>query len=52
LLAEDLSKLQLDPEIYITHLKPGEVELTMREVMECVQGRSPRMLQNGHVFEF
>ena len=52
LLADDLRKLQLDPEIYITHLKPGEVELTMREVMECVQGRSPRMLQNGQVFEF
>jgi ribonuclease BN (tRNA processing enzyme) len=52
LLAEDLRKLKLHPEIYITHLKPGEVELTMQEVAECVQGRSPRMLQNGQVFEF
>jgi cAMP phosphodiesterase len=51
MLAEELLKLKLDPEIYITHLKPGEVELTMREIGECVQGFSPRMLQNGQVFE-
>lgn len=52
LLAEDLLKLQQNPEVYITHLKPGEVELTMREIGECVQGRKPRMLQNGQLFEF
>ena len=51
-LAAELLKLKLDPEIFITHLKPGEVELTMQEISECVQGRSPTMLQNGHVFEF
>lgn len=52
LLAEELHKLRLNPEIYITHLKPGEVELTMQEVSECVQGFVPKMLQNGQVFEF
>ncbi len=52
LLAEELRKLELDPEIYITHLKPGEIELTMQEVSECVQGFVPKMLQNGQVFEF
>jgi cAMP phosphodiesterase len=51
LLAEELRKLKLDPGIYITHLKPGEVELTMQEVGECVQGFVPKMLQNGQVFE-
>ena len=51
-LAAELIKLKLDPEIFITHLKPGEVELTMQEIGECVQGRLPTMLQNGHVFEF
>jgi ribonuclease BN (tRNA processing enzyme) len=51
LLAEELLKLKLDPRIYITHLKPGEVELTMQEVSECVQGFVPKMLQNGQVFE-
>jgi cAMP phosphodiesterase len=52
LLAEDLLKLKLNPEIYITHLKPGEVELIMQEIAECVQNVTPRMLQNGQVFEF
>ena len=52
MLGQDLRKLKRDADIYITHLKPGEVELTMREVCEAVQGRAPRMLQNGQVFEF
>jgi len=52
LLAGDLIKLKLNPEIYITHLKPGEVDLIMQEIGECVHGFAPRMLQNGQVFEF
>ena len=52
MLAEELLKLTRSAEIYITHLKPGEVELTMQEIGECVQGRTPIMLQNGHTFEF
>jgi cAMP phosphodiesterase len=52
MLAEDLLKLKLDPEIYITHLKPGEVDQIMQEIGECVHGFAPRMLQNGQVFEF
>jgi len=52
LLAADLLKLKSNPEIFITHLKPGEIELTMQEVIECVKGRSPKMLLNGQVFEF
>ena len=52
MLAEELRKLKLDPEIYITHLKPGEVELTMREIGECVHGFGPKMLRNGQVFRF
>ncbi len=52
LLAEELCKLKLDPKIYITHLKPGEIELTMQEVSECVKKFVPRMLQNGQMFEF
>lgn len=51
LLAEDLKKLKLRPDIYITHLKPGEADLIMREIGECVQDRAPAMLQNGQVFE-
>ncbi|HEU0188043.1 MAG TPA: 3',5'-cyclic-nucleotide phosphodiesterase [Gallionellaceae bacterium] len=52
LLGQDLLKLKRDAEVYITHLKPGEVELTMCEVREAVRGKSPHMLQNGQVFEF
>jgi ribonuclease BN (tRNA processing enzyme) len=52
LLADELGKLKLSPKIYITHLKPGEVELTMQEIGECVQKHVPKMLQNGQVFEF
>jgi len=52
MLAEDLLKLKLDPEIYITHLKPGEVDLIMQEIGRYVHGFAPIMLQNGQVFEF
>lgn len=52
LLADELRKLKLNPEIYITHLKPGEIELTMQEISECVRGVVPKMLQNGQMFEF
>jgi len=52
LLAEDLLKLKSGPEIFITHLKPGEVDLIMREICAAVPGASPVMLRNGQVFEF
>lgn len=52
MLADELCKLKHQPEIYITHLKPGEIELTMQEISECVRGFTPIMLQNGQVFEF
>lgn len=52
LLATELTKLKLDPEIFITHLKPGEVELTMRQIAERVSGFTPKILQNGQEFEF
>jgi len=52
MLAEELAKLDLDPEVWITHLKPGEIELTMQEIEEGAHHHRPRMLQNGQVFEF
>ncbi len=52
MLAEELSKLERPAEIYITHLKPGEIELTMREIEECAAKWRPRMLQNNQIFEF
>ena len=51
-LAEELAKLERSPEIYITHLKPGEIEPTMLEIEECAGAFRPRMLQNNLVLEF
>ena len=52
LLAVELAKLKLAPEIYITHLKPRESELIMQQIAVTVKERRLRMLQNNHVFEF
>lgn len=51
-LAEELAKLERSADIYVTHLKPGEIELTMQEIEECAGEFRPRMLQNNQVFEF
>jgi ribonuclease BN (tRNA processing enzyme) len=52
LLAKELLKLKVNPEIYITHLKPGASELTMREITECVQKFAPKILRTDQVIEF
>ena len=50
-LAEDLRKLNHQPDIYITHQKPGEEKQIMRELAELVDGRDLKVLQRGQVFE-
>jgi ribonuclease BN (tRNA processing enzyme) len=52
MLAEELAKLKRSAEVYITHLKPSEIELTMQEIEELTGELQPRLLQNNHVFEF
>ena len=52
MLAEELAKLTRPADVYITHLKPSEIELTMQEIEELSGDRQPRLLQNNHVFEF
>jgi len=52
LLAEELAKIERSAEVFITHLKPGEIELTMQEIEDCAGQYKPRMLQNNQVFEF
>jgi ribonuclease BN (tRNA processing enzyme) len=52
MLAEELTKLTRPAEVYITHLKPSEIELTMQEIEELSGDLQPRLLQNNHVFEF
>jgi ribonuclease BN (tRNA processing enzyme) len=51
LLADELAKLTLSPDVYITHLKPREADLIMEEIFARVAERRPRMLQNNQVFE-
>lgn len=51
LLVTELRELRTRPEIYITHLKPGQIELTMSEIEGSCAEFKPRMLQNNQVFE-
>ncbi len=51
MLKGELLKLQKEVDIFITHLKPGQIELTMQEIEEFVGEYNPRMLQNNQVFE-
>ena len=52
MLGEELAKLERPAEVYITHLKPAEIELTMQEIEELSATSPPRLLHNNHVFEF
>lgn len=52
MLASELKKLSRDAEIYISHLKPSQIALTMAEVQACAGDFRPRMLENNQVFEF
>jgi cAMP phosphodiesterase len=52
LLASELRKLERQCEIHITHLKPGQMELTMAEIERSLGEFKPRMLHNDQVFEF
>ena len=38
--------------VVITHLKPGEGEMIMREINEGALRWGPKMLQHQQVFEF
>ena len=52
LLADELNKLQHDAEIYITHLRQGEADLTMQEILARVSRFKPRRLMSNQIFEF
>jgi ribonuclease BN (tRNA processing enzyme) len=47
MLAEELAKLTRPVEILVTHLKPGEVFLTMSEIGRNAGKWRPRMLEQG-----
>ena len=50
LLADDLTKLEHQPEIYLTHAKPGEGEVIYQECRELINGRPLHQLSGGEVF--
>jgi ribonuclease BN (tRNA processing enzyme) len=50
MLARELEKMQAAPQVFITHLKPGEGALTMKEVSEAAGRWRPRMLENNQEF--
>jgi ribonuclease BN (tRNA processing enzyme) len=50
MLAEELEKMRVNPEVFITHLKPGEGALTMKEVSKAAGRWRPRMLENNQEF--
>jgi len=52
MLADELAKLKRHADIYITHLKPTEIELTMQEIEELASNPRPRLLENNQVFDF
>ncbi len=52
LLGEELGRMTAEAKVYISHLKPGQIELIMSEIAECAGDFSPKMLQNNQVFEF
>ena len=52
MLGDELAKLARDAKIYISHLKPGQIELIMGEIEECAGDFKPKMLQNNQIFEF
>ena len=51
-LAVELAKLKRPAAVYITHLKPSEIELTIQEIEELAVGVEPHLLHNNDVFEF
>jgi cAMP phosphodiesterase len=51
LLAEELARLERTAEIHVTHLKPGEIELTMQEIEECAGHFNVKLLQNGQTLD-
>ncbi len=52
MLAEELAKFERRAEVWVTHLKPGEIELIMEEIEAGAGSLRPRMLQAGQVIEF
>ncbi len=51
LLAGDMEKLQHRPAVYISHNKPGDEEVIIKECREAMPGRNIEPLLSNHIFE-
>ncbi len=51
MMIADLEKLEHDPEVWLTGMKPGEEDLIYREVSAGLGDREARQLRAGTVFE-
>ena len=50
MLADELKKLKLSVQVYITHLKPGESNVIMQEIADCDISHACIALQNDQEF--
>ena len=50
-LCRDLEKLQHEPEIWLTGMKPGEEDRILSQVIEAAPGKNIRMLSRGTVID-
>lgn len=51
MLVAELAQLVKQPEVFITHLKPSQVEMTMSEVAASLPHLRPQMLQHNQIIE-
>lgn len=51
LLAKDLPKLKHRPDVYISHLKPGEEKLIMKECRQALPEWDCQQIKSGDIFE-
>jgi cAMP phosphodiesterase len=52
LLARELAQLARPARIHITHLKPADSDITMREIAQVAGRYHPQMLRHGQVIDF
>lgn len=52
LLARELAQLKRPAQIHITHLKPADSDITMREIAQAAGRYAPQMLRHAQVIEF
>lgn len=51
LLAEELAKLKTQPKIFLTHLKPGQVEVILNEIEQLLGAKAPGLLQHNQILD-